>query len=557
MKKTVTEIFWNYINSGEGKFFYKENLFVPFVNGFTLILLGLLVSFGILRIFVGRNDHGYEPGIILLLVAFLLILNVLYLRKTLRAEQAAGVIAFLTTTLGVYTFWEGSIFGNTGIFWVYPIPVLVFFLSGKTKGLFWSSVLLFSLYLLSILAAFNIVGLHYNILALQEALIPLIATTAGLYMYADFIERNRQSLREHQLLDRILLENIGEAVVATDAEGIITKANGAARKMLGWSEGDLIGTDIVKSIPCLDKSGDEIPKNNRPGFIATHQKISCAIEGYVVAKNGNKIPVAGVVNPVLLNNKTIATVGTFRDTTKEREMEKMRLDLLSLASHQLRTPLSGTKWLIETLKKGIHGKLTKKQTEYVDELYKINERMTGLVSDMLSTLRIETGFEEVKNETIAIQSMFDNIALSMSSAAQARNISLEFITSDKGAKIITAPELLRNILENLASNAIKYSHPKNQVIVTYKKKDNTAVFSVKDFGIGIPESEKGQLFNRFFRASNARTFNTTSSGLGLYIVATLTQKIGGKISFESVENQGSTFLLEIPLQESQSIALKK
>ena len=553
--KTAQEIFWNYINSGEGRFFYKDDLSVPFINGFSLILLSLLVPFGVLRIFLG----GYQAGVILLTTAFLLFINVLYLRMTLRPKQAAGIIALLTTALGGYTFWEGSIFGTTGIFWIYPIPVLVFFLSGKVKGIFWSSILLLVLCTLTILSTVGIIHLPYNTLDLQEAFVPLIAVIAGLYMYADFIERNRKTISEQRVRDEILLENIGEGVIAIDTEGTITKANTTARIMLGWDKDDLIGTNITKSIPCLDQDGNALSDKKRPFFIAMRKKISCPIEGYLVTKNGDKIPVSGIANPILVDNKTVAMVETFRDVTKEREIEKMRLDLLSLASHQLRTPLSGTKWLIETLKKGIHGNLNKQQTEYIDEIYKINERMTGLVSDMLSTLRIESGFESFKTEAVSSAQLFNELKVLSSSAAQARTITLNFTMSEPDVQIITAPDLLRNILENLLSNAIKYSHNNSEVIITCSPQSNTVIFSVQDFGIGIPKKEQGGLFSRFYRASNARTFNTTSSGLGLYIAATLAQKIGAKISFESTENKGSTFRLTIPRvhhKAHQPIALK-
>ena len=540
--KTVREIFWNYINSGEGRFFYKDDLSVPFINGFSLILLSLLIPFGVLRIFLG----GYQAGVILLTTAFLLLINVLYLRITLHSKRAAGVIAFLITILGGYTFWEGSIFGTTGIFWVYPIPVLVFFLSGKARGIFWSSILLLILYTLSVLATVGIINLPYNIFDLQEAFIPLVAVIAGLYMYADFIERNRKTISEQRVRDEILLENIGEGVIATDTEGTITKANTTARIMLGWGKDDLIGTNITKSIPYLNQEGNASSDKKRPSFIAMHKKISCPVEGYLITKNGDKIPVNGTANPILIDNKTVAMVETFRDITKEREIEKMRLDLLSLASHQLRTPLSGTKWLIETLKKGIHGNLNKQQTEYIDEIYKINERMTGLVSDMLSTLRIESGFESFKTETVSSAQLFNELKVLLSPTAQARTITLTFTVSEPDVQIITAPDLLRNILENLLSNAIKYSHKNSEIVITCTSHNNTVIFSVQDFGIGIPKTEQRGLFSRFYRASNARTFNTTSSGLGLYIAENLAQKIGAKISFESTENKGSTFRLTIP-----------
>jgi two-component system phosphate regulon sensor histidine kinase PhoR len=250
----------------------------------------------------------------------------------------------------------------------------------------------------------------------------------------------------------------------------------------------------------------------------------------------------------MLGGSVAGAVGIFRDITKEKQIEKTRGDLLSLASHQLRTPLSGTKWLIETLKKGIHGPLTAPQTEYIDELYKINERMTGLVHDMLGVLRLEGDSTQVKKIDVSTKSILATVIETLHGVAESKNITIQ-MPEDTDYAINTDPLLLRNILESLVGNAINYSELGHEVILSIEQKPLWLVFSVKDSGIGIPKAEQRQIFERFYRASNAKTFDTRGSGLGLYIATMLAKRIDAHISFESEEGKGSVFYVHIPYSE--------
>lgn len=345
--------------------------------------------------------------------------------------------------------------------------------------------------------------------------------------------------------DEALLESIGDGIIATNEKGEVIKVNRAAEKMFKWDEKELLGKVFPKMIPAFTEGGKEIPLKDRPVFTVLRKSTSASLVALFARKDGTRFPVSAIVNPVLLNNKLIGTVAAIRDITKEKEIEKMRLDLLSLASHQLRTPLSGTKWLIETLRKGIHGTLGKEQGEYIEEIYKINERMTGLVSDMLSALRIESGMESFKTETVSVPALFETLAATTTATAQAKHIALHF-NPDGAPMLSTAPKLLENILENFIANAIIYSPEHTEVFVGIQNEPDFVTFSVKDSGIGIPQNEQAGIFSRFYRATNARTVNTRGNGLGLYITSMLAEKIGAKVYFVSEVGSGSTFYARVP-----------
>lgn len=359
------------------------------------------------------------------------------------------------------------------------------------------------------------------------------------------VDERTKDIEEAKAKAEALLASLGEGMVAIDKDGKLIAMNLAAEKMLDLKFEDIKGKLAVNVIEAIDESNAEIPSEQR--------SLNVALGGVPVTsdtirykrKDDGYFPVAITWTPVMLGGAVIGAVGVFRDITKEKELEQTRRDLLSLASHQLRTPLSGTKWLIETLKKGIHGPLTIPQEEYLNEIYKINEQMTVLVHDMLSVLRIEGDAGLAKKEHVLLPALFDTIFEIFGSVAKSKHITLRLVKSGDYT-IDTDPLILRNILENLISNAINYSPAGNEVVVSVEKKSDELIFAIKDSGIGIPKDEQGQIFERFYRASNAKTFDTHGTGLGLYVAMILAKKIKARISFESEKDKGTTFYVYIP-----------
>lgn len=359
------------------------------------------------------------------------------------------------------------------------------------------------------------------------------------------LQASKHKVEEEKAKDEALLASLGEGMIATDNEGKIIKLNHAAEKILNLRSADVIGEKAVEVVEALDESGKEIPEEQRPISMVPTSTATVSRTMSYRRKDDGYFPVAVTVTPVVIEGKVIGSIEIFRDITKEKEIEKTRTDLLSLASHQLRTPLSGTKWLIETLKRGIHGPLTAGQTEYIDELYKINERMTSLVHDMLGVLRIEGDGAQTKKENISTKNILATVFETLHGVAEDKQMTIQ-LHGDADFAVSTDPLLLRNILESLVANAITYSESGREVVVSVEQKEDAVVFSIKDSGIGIPRDEQRQIFERFYRASNAKTFDTRGSGLGLYIAAMLAKKIGARLSFESEEGKGSTFFIHLP-----------
>ena len=374
----------------------------------------------------------------------------------------------------------------------------------------------------------------------------------------------KQILKPDKIIaeQKAIFASVGDHImglVVVDKTGRIIRVNQAFETLTGWKEKEVIGKSLVKVVPKEDENGKRISFKERIlskvllGKILTTtttgiEKLSTF---YYVRKDKSRFPASSVISPILFNKKITGAVEVFYDITKEKELERIRMDFLSLASHQLRTPLSGTKWLIETMHSGVLSKMTKKQRAYLDDVYKINEQMIKLVSDILSTLRLESETALVKKEKISVASLFKDVLIIVTAAAKGRKVTLQSPLNHQLLTIETDPEILKSILGCFLSNAIDYSMPGQKVILDVKEEPGAVVFSVRDFGIGIPKKEQDRMFERFYRASNAKTLKPTGTGLGLNIARMLAQKIGAEISFESQENKGSVFYLRIPKRSNK------
>lgn len=230
------------------------------------------------------------------------------------------------------------------------------------------------------------------------------------------------------------------------------------------------------------------------------------------------------------------------------QLDKMKSEIISVVAHQLRTPLSAIKWTLKILLDKDAGALTDQQQELLQKGFDSNERMIKLVNDMLSVDRLESGkikyaFVPVQFEDI-VQEMIRNLL----TLATRKNIRIEFSSpKDLLPKIRVDVDKMRDVLQNLIDNAIKYTKKDGVILVGVAKEDDELHFWVKDNGIGIPPEESDKIFARFFRATNATHTETDGSGLGLFIAQSIVKRHSGRMWFESVLGEGSTFHVVLPL----------
>ena len=375
-----------------------------------------------------------------------------------------------------------------------------------------------------------------------------------------------------------ILYNIGDGVFAINSESKIFMFNRAASEISGFDQKNILDKEYNKILKFVfEKDGKD-----SSGFIKEAIKKGEVVESpmYCALKKKDKSNMAVSAIAAPLKNKKEQVIGcvvAFRDITKERAIDKSKSEFVSLASHQLRTPLSAIKWYAEMLLDGDAGKLSAKQQSFLKEIYKGNQRMVDLVNSLLNVSRLELGTFMVSPELLDITQIAKDAVAELASLLKKKKIKIDEKYSDL-PKINLDKKLTHIIFQNLLSNAVKYSPDKSNVKISISKDKRNINIEVADKGIGIPKNQHRQVFTKLFRADNVREKDTTGTGLGLYIVKSILDHLGGKIWFESPtfasasakatadkkatvgkgENKGTTFYVSIPLKGmKKKIATKR
>jgi signal transduction histidine kinase len=229
------------------------------------------------------------------------------------------------------------------------------------------------------------------------------------------------------------------------------------------------------------------------------------------------------------------------------QANKMKTEFVSIASHQLRTPLAAIRWTLNLLTDGRLGQMTPEQNNYIGLIKEGNERMVRLVNDLLDVSRIEMGkmvlVPRQTNLYILIKKTLDGFAL----FAQSHNITLSMDAPETLPNVLTDPEKINLVIQNLVDNAIKYTKEKGEIKITMSQEKGFLKTAVKDTGVGIPKKQQKFIFQKFFRSDNALKNQTMGTGLGLFIAKSVVEESKGKIWFESEPEKGTTFFFTLPI----------
>jgi signal transduction histidine kinase len=233
---------------------------------------------------------------------------------------------------------------------------------------------------------------------------------------------------------------------------------------------------------------------------------------------------------------------------KLQKLDQLKSEIISVAAHQLRTPLSAIKWTLKMLLDEDVGSISQSQRELLTKGYESNERMITLVNDMLSVDRLESGKIKYNFVPVQYESLVESLIQEVLPLAAKKNIRIELRRPEAMLpKVKLDPDKIHDVLQNLIDNAIKYSHPNSTVKVSIEATKSNITTRVTDTGIGIPKDQQDKIFTRFFRATNAIKNVTEGSGLGLFIAQSVVRRHGGEILFTSEEGVGSTFTFTLPL----------
>lgn len=371
-------------------------------------------------------------------------------------------------------------------------------------------------------------------------------------------EESKREIEEREAKDEALLAGIGEGVIATDRTMRIIFANNAAREILGWGEERVVGKRFFDMVSIADEKQGTVPEEQRPisRSLSSGEKVTTSAY-YYLRRDKTRIPVLITSSPVNLLGVTIGVIVVFRDISREKEIDRAKTEFVSLASHELRAPLSAIRWYVEMLLSGDAGKLTKEQNQYLTEIYDSNQRMVTLVNALLSVSKIDLGTFAIEPEPTDITKIPDIAMKDLTAKIQEKKLKV-VKRYEKNLPVINAdPRLVLVVFQNFFSNALKYTPPGGTITVEIKKSMADILIKFSDTGYGIPKEEQRNIFTKLFRAGNIKKVEAQGTGLGLYIVKAIAEHSGGKIWFESPSSvkvpgvskkyPGTTFYFTIPL----------
>lgn len=512
-----------------------------------MALVSLLI-FGVYQIGAGSR----VVGAIEIAAGSILLINVGQFRFMHRISVAHNILIVTVLAVLITLFVTGGIEG-TGVYWFFMFPVAVFFLTGTRIGLRWVGALYVISLALLLLARAGLISTPYNLTEARQLYVVLFIISALVYIYEGNRERDARVIADKGAELAAILDNLPVGVVlARVPSGQLMMVNLAGLELLGRGIDPNSGHHQYSQVYDLIKEdGSSYPSENLPLSMTLRTGQTVTKADIVIRRpNGAQIVVRGTSAPVKnASGVMVSAVVVFEDITKEREIDRMKSEFVSVASHQLRTPLTGIKWFGQLLIRGKAGPLTPQQLDFMQQIAVSNDRMIALVEDLLNVSRIETGrkFNIVKkltDMTTIIDSIFTEL---VALAASHQVIMKRDATLPSSLTLNVDPDKIRQVLQNLLSNAVKYSKVGGTVTISCdQSKNDQIVFLVKDSGLGIPARQQSRIFEKFFRADNVQTHETDGTGLGLYIAKAIIEGHDGKLWFESVENTGTTFFFSLP-----------
>jgi len=360
--------------------------------------------------------------------------------------------------------------------------------------------------------------------------------------------RTKELWQSEQLYKSIARNFPGGLISIFDKSLRYLFAEGQGLYELGIQTEDLIGQDFLAK---MDASTATQVKNNLDKvFLGEQQSFEVVVGANIYLINA--VPLKdndGAINRILVVEKNItpqkeAEVRLQENLAKERELNEMKSRFVSMASHEFRTPLTTINSSAGLIQRYIEKGMTEKAEKHVDRIRNSVRNLTSILNDFLSLEKLESGKVDLKPERCKVLETIQEVVEEFDQLRKSGQIIR--IHGDNGLELVSDRNLVKNILINLTSNAIKYSAEHSVIDISYSDRGECVRLEVKDAGIGIPESEQVNMFQRFFRAGNV--VNIEGTGLGLTIVKRYLDLLKGTISFVSEEGQGTTFIIEIPKQ---------
>jgi|ERR1035437_3252636 PAS domain S-box-containing protein len=340
---------------------------------------------------------------------------------------------------------------------------------------------------------------------------------------------------------RILYENAPVPYVILDKKGVIKTLNKSALRFFGVTAEEAITVNLFT----LGAGEDENAMLQLGEYFKVNSPISNK-EIRITTKSGDTRWVRLSVFTEGSVDDNYAGVATIFDISDQKKLDQAKTEFVSLASHQMRTPLTTVKWYTEMLLSPDIGELNQGQKDYLKIIGEVNGDMIDLVDTLLNVSRAEIGRLVVEAKPTNVGEVADGILVELSSQVEKKKMNVVKQYDGLLESVKVDPKLLRIVIHNLMTNAIKYTPEGGTVTVAFKEGAEGNQVIVTDTGYGIPENQQNKIFTKLFRADNVKDVSSSqSTGLGLYLIKSIVTAMGGSISFTSKENQGTSFIVTL------------
>lgn len=269
----------------------------------------------------------------------------------------------------------------------------------------------------------------------------------------------------------------------------------------------------------------------------------------IAIQNARSVDKVRELNATLQQRVNEATRELRASNAQLQRLDEAKDEFISMASHQLRTPLTSIKGYISMLMEGDVGKVSNDQKHLLQEAFVSSERMVRLIGDFLNVSRLQTGKFIIDKQPVDLAKLVGREIESLGPNAAARSLKFTYKQPKNVPKLSLDESKIQQVIMNFADNAIYYSKEKSTIKVSLTVVKDRVEFTIKDTGIGVPLAEQNNLFSKFFRATNARKQRPDGTGVGLFLAKKVIDAHDGRVIFESKENKGSTFGFSLPLSK--------
>ncbi|HWT39767.1 MAG TPA: ATP-binding protein [Dongiaceae bacterium] len=538
------------------------------------LLSSIYVTIYILRTTAALEvPNSLEVGLIPAIGAGLVFtgsVTLFFLTKKVTSFIPSFIVYLLFAASTAYVTWQT---GGASSFFL-PVWTLVLFFAALFGAYGWLPLLVLTG---SYTAGTYLSGeltIQTTVIILLSSIVPLAAgiiiwrdPPAADEMAAKSVKNLANQLSEVATKSEIVINAIGDGVIAVDGKGVIQLINPAAQEILGWGKQDALSLNYKSILKLADENSKDLDPAKDPlqQVLNTNQQTR-GNKLIAITQSGKKINISLVVSPI--GETGSGAIAVFRDVTNERAEEREQAEFISTASHEMRTPVASIEGYLGLALNPNTATVDQKARDFIMKAHEAAQHLGRLFQDLLDVSKSEDGRMTNVPKVVDMVPFTETIVQGLIQKAADKGLTLSFLPTagnhtERGIRTLTPVyfvnqdnDHIREILDNLIENAIKYTR-QGSVTVDVTGTDDRVVISIKDSGLGIPPEDAPHLFQKFYRVNNMDRQDIGGTGLGLYLSRRLAEAMQGRLWVESVFGQGSTFFLELPRISSQEAERQK